>query len=397
MNPTSTTTTQPKGGERLKQLVAAGQSVWLDYIKRSMLKDGSLARMIESDGLRGMTSNPSIFEKAIAGSTDYAKDLAAAGAECASNAKGVFERLAIADIQGACDLLRPVYESTKRHDGYVSLEVAPDLAMDRTATVEEARRLWKSVGRPNVMIKVPGTPPCVAAVRELLAEGININITLLFAVDAYDAVAEGWLAALEQIGKKGGDVTRVASVASFFVSRIDSLIDGKLEEAAKKAKSPGDKGRAEALQGKVAIANAKVAYQHYLEMKESARFRALAKAGAMPQRLLWASTSTKNPKYRDVIYVEELIGPETVETIPPQTYDAFKDHGVVKETLTADVEGARKELAELEKCGISLRQCTDQLLVDGVKLFKEAFDKLLAAVAQQAPKGAADAARPKSS
>jgi transaldolase/glucose-6-phosphate isomerase len=380
MNPR--TTTPPETLGRLQQLAAAGQSIWLDYIKRSMFGDGSLARMIEEDGLRGMTSNPAIFEKAIAGSNDYARDLAAAGVECARNPKAVFERLAIADVRSACDALQPVYEATKRIDGYVSLEVAPDLAMDRAATIEEARRLWKSVGRPNVMIKVPGTPPCIPAVRQLLGEGINVNITLLFSVDAYLAVMQAWLDALEEIARKGGDVSSVASVASFFVSRIDSLLDPRLEEIAKKATSPADRARAEALFGKVAIANAKVAYQHYLEMKKGARWQALEKKGAMPQRLLWASTSTKNPRYRDVLYAEELIGSETVDTMPPQTFEAFKDHGVVKPTLSADVEGARKLLAELERTGQSLKAATDKLLVDGVKLFKDAFDQLLAAVAK---------------
>jgi len=367
---------------RLAQLNAAGQSVWLDFIQRSMLHDGSLARMIAGDGLRGMTSNPAIFEKAIAGSKDYAKELAAAGAECARHPKAVFERLAIADIQAACDLMKPVFESTKRLDGYVSLEVSPDLAFDRAGTLDEARRLWKAVDRPNLMIKVPATPPCIPAVRDLLADGINVNITLLFSVDAYEAVADAWLAGLERFAAKGGDPGRVASVASFFISRIDSLIDGKLEALAKAATTPATKARVEALLGKVAIANAKLAYQHYLSLKAGPRWAALAAKGAQPQRLLWASTSTKNPKYRDVVYVEELIGPETVETIPPATYDAFKEHGVVKATLAADLDGAKKTLSELAGVGVSLKSATDQLLADGVKLFKDAFDKLLAAVAK---------------
>ncbi|MSR46607.1 MAG: bifunctional transaldolase/phosoglucose isomerase [Planctomycetes bacterium] len=374
--------TSPSTSARLAQLNAAGQSVWLDFIQRSMLQDGSLARMIASDGLRGMTSNPAIFEKAIAGSKDYVKDLAAAGAECARNPKSVFERLAIADIQSACDLMKPVYESTRCQDGYVSFEVSPDLAFDRAGTLDEARRLWKSVNRPNLMIKVPATPPCITAVRDLLADGINVNITLLFSVDSYEAVANAWLTGLEQWAAKGGDVGRVASVASFFISRIDSLIDGKLEAISKAATTPATKARADALLGKVAIANAKLAYQHYLELKDGARWAALAAKGAQPQRLLWASTSTKNPSYRDVVYVEELIGPETVETIPPATYDAFKDHGVVKQTLTGDLDGAKKTLAELAGVGISLKSATDQLLADGVKIFKDAFDKLLGAVAK---------------
>jgi transaldolase/glucose-6-phosphate isomerase len=377
-----TPTTPSATSARLAQLNGAGQSVWLDFIQRSMLEDGSLARMIASDGLRGMTSNPAIFEKAIGGSKDYAKDLAAAGAECARNPKAVFERLAIADIQAACDLMQGVHEATKRLDGYVSLEVSPDLAFDRAGTLDEARRLWKAVNRPNLMIKVPATPPCIPAIRDLLADGINVNITLLFSVDAYAAVADAWLAGLEAHAAKGGDLSRVASVASFFISRIDSLIDGKLEALARAATTPANKARFDGLLGKVAIANAKLAYQHYLGLKAGARWKALAAKGAQPQRLLWASTSTKNPKYRDVVYVEELIGPETVETIPPATYDAFKDHGAVRSTLTSDLEGAKRTLAELETAGISLKSATDQLLADGVKIFKEAFDKLLGAVAK---------------
>jgi len=399
MNPT--TSLPPKSAERLRQLVAAGQSIWLDYIQRRMLKDGSLARMIESDGLRGMTSNPAIFEKAIAGSKDYESELSAAGDECARDPKAVFERLAIADIRAACDLMRPVYDATRRVDGYVSLEVSPGLAHDMGGTLDEARRLWSAVARPNVMIKVPATPAGIPSVRQLLAEGVNVNITLLFSVDAYDSVASAWLDGLEILAKKGGDVSTVASVASFFVSRIDSLIDGKLAEIARRSAGAADKARAESLLGKVAIANAKIAYQHYLELKQGARFQALARKGAMPQRLLWASTSTKNPAYRDVIYVEELIGPETVQTIPPQTYDAFKDHGVVKPTLGAGLEGATRVFAELAKTGVSMKAVTDQLLTDGVKLFKDAFDQLLAAVAARggvaeplAKPGAAGAAAP---
>ena len=390
--------TTPSTSARLAQLNAAGQSVWLDFIQRSMLEDGSLARMIQSDGLRGMTSNPAIFEKAIGGSRDYALDLAAAGAECARNPKAVFERLAIADIQAACDLMKGVYDSTKRLDGYVSLAVSPDLAFDRVGTLDAARRLWKAVDRPNLMIKVPATPPCIPAVRDLLADGINVNITLLFSVDAYAAVADAWLGGLEAYAAKHGDVGKVASVASFFISRIDSLIDGKLDALAKAATTPATRARVEALPGKVAIANAKLAYQHYLGLKAGERWKALSAKGAQPQRLLWASTSTKNPKYRDVVYVEELIGPETVETLPPATYDAFKDHGVVQATLTRDLDGAKRTLSELEGVGISLKAATDQLLADGVKIFKEAFVKLLGAVAKHGgapvePSGPAGAAR----
>src|SRR5262245_52556618 len=372
MNPIAPRNT--KSSQRVRELAAQGQSVWLDFIKRGMLADGSLQRMIAEDGLLGMTSNPAIFEKAIAGSSDYERDLAAAALECSSNPKGVFERLAIADIQAACDLLKPVYESTRRIDGYVSLEVAPDLAHDQAGTVAEAKRLWEAVGRPNVMIKVPATPQCIPAIRQLLSEGVNVNITLLFSVDAYDSVAAAWLDGLELLAKRGGDVSRVASVASFFVSRIDSYLDPRLEELAKHAANAPDRERITGLVGKVAIANAKVAYQHYLEMKKGPRWQSLAKKGAMPQRLLWASTGTKNPKYSDVLYVDGLIGPETVETIPPATYDAFQDHGTVEPTLAADDAAAQQVLKDLGVAGVSLQAATDHLLTDGVKLFKDAYD-----------------------
>ncbi len=372
-----------KASQRVRELAAQGQSVWLDFIKRGMLADGSLQRMIADDGLLGMTSNPAIFEKAIAGSADYERDLASAALECASDPKGVFERLAIADIRAACDLMAPVYAATKRIDGYVSLEVAPDLAHDQTGTVAEAKRLWEAVARPNVMIKVPATPQCIPAIRQLLSEGINVNITLLFSVDAYDSVAAAWLDGLEYLAKRGGDVSKVASVASFFVSRIDSYLDPRLEELAKHVANPADRDRVAGLAGKVAIANAKVAYQHYLDLKKGPRWAALSKKGAMPQRLLWASTGTKNPKYSDVLYVDALIGAETVETIPPSTYDAFQDHGTVAPTLTADVAAAHQVLKDLGIAGVSLQAATDHLLTDGVKLFKDAYDKLLAAVAQR--------------
>jgi transaldolase len=261
-----------------------------------------------------MTSNPIIFEKAIAGSADYARDLAAAALDCSRDPKGVFERLAVADIQAACDLMKGVYERTKRVDGYVSLEVSPDLANEQAGTIAEAKRLWEAVNRPNVMIKVPATPQGIPAIRTLLSEGINVNVTLLFSVDAYDSVAAAWLDGLELLAKRGGDVSKVASVASFFVSRIDSLLDPRLEELAKRAGNPDDRARALGLVGRIAIANAKIAIQHYLDLKKGPRWQSLARKGAMPQRLLWASTGTKNPKYSDVVYVEGLIGPETVET-----------------------------------------------------------------------------------
>ncbi len=277
-----------------------------------------------------------------------------------------------------------MYQQTKRRDGYVSLEVAPTLANDTQATLEEARRLWKSVGRENVMIKVPGTREGLPAIRQLLEEGININITLLFAQSVYEEVAEAFLAALEARVKKGQDISHVASVASFFVSRIDSLIDGQIDTKLKAETDSNKRALLMSLQGKVAIANAKLTYRKYQELFGGPRWKALAAKGAQTQRLLWASTSTKNPKYRDVMYVEELIGPDTVDTIPPATFDAFRDHGRVRPSLTENVEEATKVMASLEKAGISMKEVTEKLVVDGVKLFADAFKQLLEATGKTA-------------
>ncbi len=363
----------------LKTLTNYGQSVWLDYIRRSLITTGELKRLIDEDGLRGVTSNPAIFEKAITGSTDYTQTLQELEKRKDLDAKGMFEILAVRDIQDAADVLRPVYEQTKRRDGYVSLEVSPYLANKTQETLDEARRLWKWVARENVMIKVPATPEGIPAIKTLISEGININVTLLFAQDAYEAVAQAYLAGLEEYAKKGGDVSKVASVASFFISRIDTLIDGLLAEKIKEAK-PSDQGLLKTLQGKVAIANAKLTYMRYKELFSDARWAVLAKKNAQTQRLLWASTSTKNPSFRDVIYVEELIGPDTVDTIPPATYDAFRDHGRPRASLEEDLEGAHDTMETLERVGISMKRATDKLLVDGVKIFADAFDKLLGAV-----------------
>jgi transaldolase/glucose-6-phosphate isomerase len=305
----------------LKGLSAFGQSVWLDYIRRSLILTGELARLIEQDGLGGVTSNPSIFEKAITGSTDYSQALRELEHRKDLDAKKVYEQLAIGDIRGAADVLRPVYDLTKRRDGYVSLEVSPYLAGETQETLEEARRLWKAVGRENVMIKVPGTPEGIPAFKQLIGEGINVNVTLLFAQDVYERVAEAYIAGLEDLAKRGGDLSRAASVASFFVSRIDALVDSQLSGRARGATMP-DQAQLRSLQGRVAIANAKLTYQRYKEIFSGSRWQALAERGAKTQRVLWASTSTKNPAYSDVLYVEELIGPDTVNTIPPATYDA---------------------------------------------------------------------------
>ena len=370
------------GTNPLKALLDYGQSPWMDYIRRDLLTSGELKKMIENDGLRGMTSNPAIFEKSITGSTLYSDILNAPDAK-SLDAKGLFEKIAIRDVQDACDIFKPVYQQSKRHDGYVSLEVSPYLANDTKGTLEEARRLWKAVSRENLMIKVPATPEGIPAIRQLLEEGLNINITLLFAQSAYEKVAEAFIAALEARAIKGLDVSHIASVASFFVSRIDTLVDSKVDVLEKTA-SGKVKDLLESVRGKIAIANAKLTYQKYQELFGGARWKALAGKGAQTQRLLWASTSTKNPKYRDVLYVEELIGADTVDTIPPATFDAFRDHGKLRKSLTEDVAGAAKTMDNLGKAGISMKEVTDKLLADGVKLFADAFKQLLDATGKSA-------------
>jgi transaldolase/glucose-6-phosphate isomerase len=381
MQPTSILET-PKAINPLKQLLKFGQSVWLDYIRRNLITSGELKRLIEEDGLRGMTSNPSIFEKAIEAGNDYDEQLKSLESRTDLDAKSRFELLAVKDIQDAADLLRPVYDTSKRHDGYVSLEVAPGLALDTQATLDEARRLWKAVERENVMIKVPGTKEGIPAFQRLIGEGININVTLLFSQEVYERVAEAYIAGLEKHAAGGGDLSRIASVASFFVSRIDSATDSIVEKRLKDAKDPAEQEQLKSILGKVAISNAKLAYQSYLKIFSGDRWKKLAAAGAQTQRVLWASTSTKNPKYRDVLYVEELIGPNTVDTIPPATFDAFRDHGKVRESLTENIAEAKRVMDTLAKLGISMKEVTDKLTVDGVALFADAFNKLLEAVAR---------------
>jgi len=383
----TTSATVPNTGTQsaanpLKGLLAYSQSPWMDYIRRDLLTGGGLQKYIDNDGLRGMTSNPTIFEKAINGSTLYSDVLNSPEAK-SLNAKQLFEKLAIRDVQDACDIFRPVYDETKHRDGYVSLEVSPLLANDTNGTIEEARRLWKAVNRPNVMIKVPATPEGIPAIRQLLEDGLNINITLLFAQSAYEKVAEAFIAALEARTAKGQPINQIASVASFFVSRIDTLIDSKIDSLLKTA--GGDtKVLLESLHGTIAIANAKLTYKKYQELFGGPRWKALAAKGAQTQRLLWASTSTKNPKYRDVLYVEELIGADTVDTIPPATFDAFRDHGKLRPSLTEDVAGAARHMENLAKAGISMKEVTEQLVVDGVRLFAEAFKTLLDATGKSA-------------
>jgi transaldolase / glucose-6-phosphate isomerase len=369
-----------KATNPVKDLQRYGQSIWLDYIRRNLLTGGELKKLIDEDGLRGMTSNPAIFEKAIVGSTDYTDLLQSLAQKHDLDAKARYEVLAIHDIQDAADFLRPVYDATKRRDGYVSLEVSPYLARDTNGTLDEARRLWKAVARENVMIKVPGTAEGIPAFQQLIGEGININVTLLFAQEVYEKVAEAYIAGLEQLSATGGDVSKMASVASFFISRIDTLVDSKLNEKLKAKPDGQQEALLKGILGKVAIANGKLTYQKYLQIFSGPRWEKLVERGAQTQRVLWASTSTKNPAYRDVVYVEELIGKNTVNTVPPATLDAFRDHGKVRESLTEDIESAKQTMSDLAKVGISMKEVTDQLTVEGVKLFADAFDKLLEAV-----------------
>jgi transaldolase / glucose-6-phosphate isomerase len=380
---TSDTEVNKSGKNPLKGLLDYGQSPWMDYIRRDLLTGGELKRLIHDDGLRGMTSNPSIFAKAITGSKDYSDILESADAK-KMNATQLYEKIAVRDVQDAADIFRPVYDESRRRDGYVSLEVSPTLALEADKTLEEARRLWKMVNRPNVMIKVPGTKECVPVIRQLLEEGININITLLFAQSAYEKVAEAFIAALEARAAKNQDIAHIASVASFFVSRIDTLADSLIDEKLKSASDASQKALLNGLKGKVAIANAKVTYRKYQELFSGPRWNALKAKGAQTQRLLWASTSTKNKAYRDVIYVEELIGADTVDTIPPATFDAFRDHGKLRPSLTENVDQAVKTMSDLEKAGVSMKEITDKLLVDGIKLFADAFNELLEATGKTA-------------
>ena len=367
----------------VKALENHGQAVWLDFLARGFVARGDLKKLIDTDGVKGVTSNPSIFEKAIGSSDEYDGAIGSALKNGDRPVADLFEHLAVEDIQHAADVLRPVYDHLKGEDGFVSLEVSPDLAMDTKGTIAEAERLWKDVHRKNLMVKVPATPEGLPAIEHLIGEGISINITLLFSQKVYVQVAEAYLAGLEKHAATGGDLSRVASVASFFVSRIDSAVDKQLDEKIARANDPGEKDRLAALKGKVAIANAKLAYQDYKRLFSGARWDKLAAKGAKPQRLLWASTGTKNKDYSDVLYVEELIGPNTINTVPPATLDAFRDHGKPRDSLEENVEDARRVLAELERSGISLDAITAELVRDGVKLFADAADKLYGAVANK--------------
>ncbi len=382
MQPTGVMENSKATKNPLKELLSYGQSMWLDYIRRDLFTTGRLKQMIDDDGLRGMTSNPAIFEKAIDESSLYADILTSLAARKDLDATGKYEQIAIRDIQAAADTLRGVYQQSNFRDGYVSLEVSPYLARKTQETIAEARRLWKTVQRENVMIKVPGTAEGIPAIRQLIGEGININVTLLFSQEVYETVAEAYIAGLEDLAARGGNLKKMAGVASFFISRIDTLVDSLLNEKLKTASDPAQKALLSGLLGKVAIANGKLTYQRYERIFSGPRWQALSTKGAQTQRVLWASTSTKNPHYRDVIYVEELIGADTVNTMPPATVDAFRDHGKLRNSLTEDLPGAQKTMDDLACAGISIKQVTDKLTDDGVKLFADAFDKLLAAVAK---------------
>ncbi|MGI8744658.1 MAG: bifunctional transaldolase/phosoglucose isomerase [Bryobacteraceae bacterium] len=371
----------------LIELQKFGQAFWLDYIRRSFLTSGELDKLVTDDGLQGVTSNPSIFEKAIAGSTDYAAQLEGVRCTDADSTQAAYESLAIRDIQSATGILQPVYQKTGKRDGYVSLEVSPGNARHRQGTMDEAHRLWDKVGRPNLMVKVPATEEGIAAMEELIASGINVNVTLLFDQEVYQRVAETYIRGVQRLADSGGDLSAIASVASFFVSRIDTAVDNLLNEKIKSA-DPKQKDQFQNLVGKIAIANAKGAYVRYRKLFESDQWQKLASKGAHTQRLLWASTSTKNPKLSDVLYIEELIGRDTVNTMPQATAAAFRDHGKLRDALSEDPEAAAKRIQDLEATGISLKQVTANLLTEGLKLFSDAFDQLLAAIqkAVSAPK-----------
>ena len=368
----------------LNDLSAAGTAVWLDFVDRKFLNEGGLEKLVAEDAATGVTSNPSIFEKAMGHGDAYDAALAdfdKANPDASTMAR--YEHLAIQDIQAAADTLRPVYDRLNAKDGYVSLEVSPYLANDTDATRAEAVKLWEAVDRPNLMIKIPGTDAGVPAIAATIDRGINVNVTLLFSIEAYKKVAMAYVEGLEKRAARGEAIDRIASVASFFVSRIDSKIDDKI--TAMKKTSTDEADALSALQGKVAIANAKMAYAWYREFVASDRWQALAAKGAMPQRLLWASTGTKNPDYSDVLYIETLAGPDTVNTMPPKTMDAFRDHGTVADTLTQDVDGARHVMAEAQRLGLDLDGVTDLLVVEGVDSFAKSFDDLLESIAAKHP------------
>jgi transaldolase/glucose-6-phosphate isomerase len=372
---------------KLNDLASLGQAIWLDFVDRKFLEEGGLKALVEEDGVTGVTSNPTIFQKAMGEGTAYDDTLAAFDRDNPGAATiDRYEHLAIQDIKAAAETLAPVYERLNGKDGYVSLEVSPYIANDTDATIAEAKKLWAAVDRPNLMIKIPGTPAGVPAIAATIANGISVNVTLLFSQEAYKTVALAYVEGLEQRVQRGEPIDRIASVASFFVSRIDSEIDKKIDALVEKGGAPGDE--AKALKGKVAIANAKLAYAWYQEFIASDRWQALAAKGAQPQRLLWASTGTKNPDYPDTLYIDTLIGPDTVNTMPPKTLDAYRVRGTAAVTLTQDVEGARTVLADAERLGLDLTGVTDKLVEEGVASFSKSFDDLLGSIQAKHPAAA---------
>jgi len=362
---------------RLEKLHDEGQSIWLDNIDRGMLHDGELERRIAEDFLTGMTSNPTIFEKALAEGGEYDEQLTTAPSDLP--AAQLFELVETTDVQRACDLFAGVYQRTHGDDGYVSIEVSPGVAHECNQTVAEAQRLWKTVDRPNVMVKVPGTDQGALAVRELIADGINVNITLLFSVDSHDRVIDAYMSGLEDRVSAGKPVDRIFSVASFFVSRVDTEMDKRLDELIKSA-NPADRDRLRMLRGRAAVANARMAYRLFTRRFAEPRWKSLESHGARVQKPLWASTGVKNPAYRDVMYVEELIGPKTVNTMPPALIDAFREHGDVQRTVDRRTGAAEGVLREIEAVGIPMREVTDKLLVDGLASFQKSFDSLIAGI-----------------
>lgn len=359
------------------------QSPWLDYIRRDILSNGTLRRYVEEDGIRGVTANPTIFEKAIGAGTDYDEQIARLVKDGVA-APDLFEHIAAADITAACDQLRPVFDASGGADGFVSIEVSPDKAFQTQETIDEAKRWWALIGRPNLLVKIPATNEGLPAVEECLAAGVSINITLIFAIEFYERVMEAYLRALERRAQAGQDLSPVNSVASFFVSRVDSATDKAIEGKIAAASTDAERTHLQGLLGKAAVANAKVAYQRYLQRFGGDRFGALQAKGARPQRALWASTGTKNAAYSDIIYVQELIGPDTVNTMPPQTIDAFRDHGVARRTLDEGAQEAERALRDIEAAGISMRQITDDLQADGVRLFAESFAQIGETVSKKA-------------
>jgi transaldolase len=371
----------------LNDLEGFGQAVWLDFVDRKFLEAGGLQKLVDEDGLTGVTSNPSIFEKAMGHGDAYDSTLAEYDKENPGAATiDRYEHLAIQDIKAAAETLKPVYDKLATKDGYVSLEVSPYISDDTDATIAEAKKLWAAVDRPNLMIKIPGTLAGGPAIASTIASGINVNVTLLFALDAYIRVAEAYAMGLEERVKQGQPIDKIASVASFFVSRIDASIDKEID--ARVEKGDADAEALKAIRGKVAIANAKMAYQWYLEFLESDRWQALAAKGAQPQRLLWASTGVKDPSYPDTLYIDTLIGKDTVNTMPPKTMDAFRDHGTAAETITQDVDAAKHVLAEAERLGLDLNGVTGKLVEEGVASFVKAFDDLLGSIAKKQPAAA---------